>query len=226
MSPEVEAIGLGIGGAAFHGRRHLGGYVRGRLCVHSVAQHRAAQFLHDGLRDVFLHREDVVKLAVVGFRPEVGIRRDLDQLRGDAYTIAGLAHTAFEHGGHVEFVRDRRNVDVGALEGERGRARGDAQAANLGEHVQQLFRQPVGEVLVVLVATHVDERQHGDRWCCLVRQRGPRPQRRESTGQFRMAHLKHRLRSFEIFQSVRTQRLDGGERRQVVSTKILCGLGG
>ena len=34
---------------------------------------------------------------------------------------------------------------------------------NLGEQVQQLLRDAVGEVLLVLVGAHVDERQHGDR---------------------------------------------------------------
>jgi hypothetical protein len=60
-----------------------------------------AQFRHDRLRDVVLHGEDIVELAVVGFRPQVRVRGHLDQLRGDAHAVARLAHTAFEDRGHV-----------------------------------------------------------------------------------------------------------------------------
>ena len=150
-APERRLVHVGRGGRA-------GGRLGWR------AQQRHAQLLDHRLRDVVLHGEDIVEFAVVGFRPEVRIRGHLDQLRGDAHALAGPADAAFEHRRHVERLRDRRDVDVLALERERRRARRDAQAADLGQHVQQFLRQPVGEVLVLLVAAHVDERQHGDRW--------------------------------------------------------------
>jgi hypothetical protein len=49
------------------------------LAVDSGARaQQGAQLLHHRLRDVVLHREDVVELAVIRFRPQVRIGRDLD----------------------------------------------------------------------------------------------------------------------------------------------------
>jgi len=49
-----------------------------------------------------------------------------------------------------------------AFERERRRTRRYPQPANLGQHVQQFVRQAIREILVLLVAAHVDERQHCD----------------------------------------------------------------
>ena len=103
----------------------------------------------------------------------------LDQLRGNAHPLARLAHAAFENGRYVQLLRHRRDVDLRALEAERRGARGDPQAANLREHVEQLFRKAVGEIFVFLVAAHVHEGQHGDRWHVLVDRREQRLQGRE-----------------------------------------------
>jgi hypothetical protein len=49
--------------------------------------------------------------------------------------------------GDLQLLCDRRHIDFLALEGARRRARGNAQALYLGEDVEQLFREPIGEVL-------------------------------------------------------------------------------
>ena len=46
---------------------------------------------------------------------------------------------------------------------ENDEARNDAQLWNLGQEIDQLFRDAIGEVLLVLVRAHVQEGQHGDR---------------------------------------------------------------
>ena len=53
-------------------------------------------------------------------------------------------------------------VDLLALEGERGGARDHAQLGYLRQQVQQLLRDAVGHVLLVLAGGHVGEGQHGD----------------------------------------------------------------
>jgi hypothetical protein len=43
--------------------------------------------------------------------------------------------------------------------------RDTTQPANLGEHVEQLFRQAVGEVFVLFVTAHVDEAEQQSMVC-------------------------------------------------------------
>src|ERR1700689_4154158 len=87
----------------------------------------------------------------------------IDQLRGDADGVRGAPHTAFEHCAHVQFVRDRADVGVRTLKRERRGARGHLQPVDRGERVEELLREPVGEVLLLLIPTHVRKGQHGDR---------------------------------------------------------------
>jgi hypothetical protein len=46
---------------------------------------------HDLARDVLLDREDVLELAVVGFRPAIESARGVDQLCRDHQLVAGLS---------------------------------------------------------------------------------------------------------------------------------------
>ena len=46
----------------------------------------------DGLGNFVLYFEDIVELAVIGFRPQVKTVIDLDQLRRDTRVVAGFAH--------------------------------------------------------------------------------------------------------------------------------------
>src|SRR4030095_15240454 len=86
-----------------------------------------------------------------------------DQLRGDSQTIAGLAHAAFEHVRHAQLLADALNILPLALERERRRARRDAQAGDVAERRDELFRHAVAEVLLILLRTEVEKRKHGDR---------------------------------------------------------------
>ena len=68
----------------------------------------------DGFSDLILHREDVGEITVVAFGPNVVAALGLDQLRGDADAIAGLAQAAFQHVAHPEFSSDLFHVDRAA----------------------------------------------------------------------------------------------------------------
>ena len=113
-------------------------------------------------RNVVLHDEDVVERAVIRLRPEVVAVRRLDQLRRDADLVAGLAHAALQDVRDVELLRHFLDVDLLALELEGRGARGNPQIGELRQQVQQLFRQAVREVFLVLARAHVRERQHRD----------------------------------------------------------------
>ena len=64
---------------------------------------------------------------------------------------------------NAERVRDEAHILVLALEGEARRSGCNLEFGDLRQHVQERLSQAVGEILVVLVAGHIDERQHGDR---------------------------------------------------------------
>ena len=75
----------------------------------------------------------------------------IDQLRGDADGVRGASHTPFEHRTHVQFARNRADVVVLTLEGERRGARGDLQSVDLSQRIEQLLGEPVREVLLILI---------------------------------------------------------------------------
>ena len=113
--------------------------------------------------DLILHREDVVEFAVVGFRPEVVATGDVDELCGDTYLVAGLAHRALEHGCHVERIADLDDVVFVATELERRSPGGNLEPVDLREHIKQFLGDAVTEVDLVALRAHVGKRQHRDR---------------------------------------------------------------
>ena len=129
---EIEPMRFGIAGPAFGRNGQLGVH---RVCCRRIGfafHERQPQVLHYLVRNVVLHREDVLELAVIDLRPQVGVGRHANELGGDPYALARRAYAAFEDRRHIELFRNGRDVHVLALETERGRARGHAQAAHLG----------------------------------------------------------------------------------------------
>src|SRR5256885_16004831 len=70
-----------------------------------------SQRCYNGGCDLILNLEDVIELAIVGFRPDVVAIVDANQLRGDAKGVARLAYT------------DRKSVDDGQRHGDIGNGR-------------------------------------------------------------------------------------------------------
>ena len=62
--------------------------------------------------DLILQGEDVGQLAIVAFRPEMKTVCDLDQLRRDTDSAAGLSHTPFQDVIDIEPLADLRELDV------------------------------------------------------------------------------------------------------------------
>jgi hypothetical protein len=152
---QVQLVSVQVFRVGTHGHR-------ARRLVH--CPERSAQRRDDGVGDLILDGEDVVQLAVVGFRPQVAVLHRVDQLRGDAHPVARFAHAALEDVVHIQLARDHRRAQLAALVGEGRGARGDANVLHLHQHVEQLFGDAVGEVLVLGVRAHVDERQHRNRF--------------------------------------------------------------
>jgi hypothetical protein len=132
---------------------------------------RARPFAVDHLRlqgaldrdgDFLVDREDVGELAFVSLRPEVTPVRHVDQLHRDTDSVARLPNAALEHLAHVEQPPHFADVARRILELKAGCPRHHFHAADLGEPVDELFRQAVAEILILHVGTHVDDRQYGD----------------------------------------------------------------
>ena len=89
-------------------------------------------------------------------------RNSVYQLRGDAQAIAALPDGTFEHVAHAEFAPDLFDVNRPALVDE-GTVSGDhEQPANARQPGDDVFDHAVGEVLLLWIAGHVLEREHGD----------------------------------------------------------------
>jgi hypothetical protein len=101
-----------------------------------AAEQRHLERGDDMARDVVLDSEDVIERPVVGLGPQAIAVGRLDQLRGDTYLAARLAHTALEHMCYVQLPRGVLHRHFLALELEGGRARRYAQIRELGEAVE------------------------------------------------------------------------------------------
>ncbi len=116
----------------------------------------------DGLGDLVLDREHVGELAVVALRPDVAAGRHVIELRGDAHAVAAFAHAAFDHVADAELLRDLSDVHRLALVSERRVARDHEEPAQLGERRDDVLADAVGEILLLRLPAHVDERKHGE----------------------------------------------------------------
>jgi hypothetical protein len=87
----------------------------------------------------------------------------VDQLRRDAYAAGRFAQRAFEHVSDTQFPADLFHIDGLAFARKARIARDHEEPADAAERSDDLLDHAVGEILLLRVATHVLERQHGDR---------------------------------------------------------------
>ncbi len=109
-----------------------------------------------------LNREDVLEIAVVALGPDMVAAFGLDELGGDAHPVPGLAHAALDDVIDTQLAPDLADIDRLALEGERRVAGDHEQRAEAREFSNNVLGDAVGEVLLLGVARHVVEGQHGD----------------------------------------------------------------
>ena len=117
----------------------------------------------NGPRDLVLDREDVLHVAVIALRPEMGPGLRVDQLDGYAHTVHRAPDTALHNVLDAQIAADLADVDRLVLECE-GRVPGDHEERL---EARQLRNQVVGdavrEVVPLRTAAHVDEGQERDR---------------------------------------------------------------
>ena len=117
----------------------------------------------DTLGEPVLQVEDVLHLGVEAVGPDVSTGLCLDQLADDANVRADSTDAALEHVAHAEFAPDLLHVHGPALVGEAGTARDDEEGPHARQRGDDVVDHPVGEVLLLRVATEVLERQHRQR---------------------------------------------------------------
>ena len=86
--------------------------------------------------------------------------RRIDELGGNAHTVAGSAYAALEHVAHTELAPDVLNLGLLVLVGESRVARDHEQVGTSGQRVREVLGNAVTEVLLFRVSTHVREGQH------------------------------------------------------------------
>ena len=113
-------------------------------------------------RDFVLHVEDVLQLPVVPFRPERVVGGGVDELRVDPQALAQPTHASCEdmRGSKRPSDLSRRHRPV--LEGQHAGPRPRPERADSGKLGDDVLRDPVAEVLILLRPARVVEVQHGD----------------------------------------------------------------
>ena len=87
----------------------------------------------------------------------------LDKLRGDAHTLAGLAHAPLQHIAHAKLAADLLHIDRASLVGEARIARDDEEPADPRQCCGDLLHHAVGKVVLLRIAAQIGERQNGER---------------------------------------------------------------
>jgi len=122
----------------------------------------AAQGTDDRPRDVVLHLEHILRIPLVGLRPERETVGHVDELSRDAQARSGAPYTALDDTLYVQPRSDVVDVDALALECERRATSSDSQPLDFREGARQLVGHAVGEVLLLGVIADVCHGQHGD----------------------------------------------------------------
>src|SRR6266404_1367892 len=116
----------------------------------------------NGERDFVLQRENVSHVTLEPVRPNVCARSRLNQLARDANFPRRLALRPLKDIAHAKPAPDFLDVDRFALEGETRISSDHEQPFEPRKRGSDLLNHPVREVLLLGIARHVRERQHGD----------------------------------------------------------------
>src|SRR6516225_920442 len=116
----------------------------------------------DVLRYSILKLEYVVEVALKSVGPDMAAVQAVDQLCRQSHTIAGLANAPFQHIASAENSPDFADVPRLSLEHKTRVASYDQQFLNFRQRRQHVFRDAVGEIFLLGIASHVLDRQHRD----------------------------------------------------------------
>src|SRR5260370_13855132 len=86
----------------------------------------------------------------------------VDELCGDAHTIAGTADRAFKYRLHAKLTADGANIDRTPLIGEARIACDHRKTRDLRQVGDDVFADSVGEILLLWIPRHVGEGQNSN----------------------------------------------------------------
>ena len=114
--------------------------------------------------DFVLNREDVGQVTIVAIGPHMPTVLPMNKLPCDPHARAGLSNASFQNkidskifGHFLDFYRF-------GLVGEGCVACHHEQTGHLREVGNDILRDPIAEIFLFRIATHVDERENRDRW--------------------------------------------------------------
>src|ERR1700733_10658444 len=113
--------------------------------------------------NLVLNSENVLKLSIVSFSPDVRFGLAVDKLNSDPDAIGRFAYASFHNVVDAEFPRNLLRLNRLALVYENGVARDHEQLTETRQFGNDVLSQAVREKLLLRIATHVGERQHGNR---------------------------------------------------------------
>src|SRR5262249_20333470 len=119
--------------------------------------------LRDRLRNFFLHRQNVRKLAIVPIPPEFRTISEIDEVRLNDERIAHLLQPPGQHCVYRELASEPLKISLLTFEAKRSGSRDNPQLWYLRKAIDQAVRDAVGKVLRVRVCAGVDERQDNKR---------------------------------------------------------------
>src|SRR5262249_21582718 len=118
---------------------------------------------NDGARNFVLDGKDVFQCSIVTFGPAVSPRAGIDQLCSNADAVTDPADATLEHIVHAKFPRDDTGVWGLALVLE-ARVPGDhEQFGEPGKLGDDIFRDAIAEVILVLVTRNIRKGKDGNR---------------------------------------------------------------
>ena len=98
--------------------------------VRSATRELAPQLRNDRLSEFGLHREHVLQITRVIFRPELLARVGAGEARCNAHVVAGLAHAPIDKTCHAQFLSDLLRGRILAFERKCRCSRGHPQSGN------------------------------------------------------------------------------------------------
>src|SRR6202000_2877142 len=105
--------------------------------------------------DFVLDFEDVFHFAVIAFGPHREIGARVDQLRGDAKTVAGAAQAAGQNVSGTQLLANLLWRHLLVAERQNGRARVGVQSADFRELGDDVFGDAVAQVFIFFGAAEI-----------------------------------------------------------------------
>src|SRR5438552_1840820 len=119
------------------------------------------KLLSDFLCDLTLDCEDVVQVAIVLFRPDMGVGASVDQLRIDMKPAAGLACATLQHVRYAKRVSDLAGILFATIL-HNTRAADHLEIGNFRQLGQNVVLETIGKIGVLRILIETLKRQHSN----------------------------------------------------------------